>query len=130
MLLQLVSVGGIALIVALVWLVFREGSPPLDRREAIARADHDLPGFSGEEALCGMSGGALVADAGGRMALLKPHGDHLSVRLAGPGAAVVRQGTVLIVRTPERMFGTLRIDAGDRAGEWEAKLRKAIDGAA
>lgn len=120
-----ISLAGILLVVGLVWLLFRKPLAPVAPEEAIAAANDALPGFRGIEALSGRSGrGALVADTDGRIAIVQPHGDHFSVRLAEPGLRAEQDGDTLILRPAEPMFPVLRLDAGEAASAWLDRLRK------
>ena len=123
----LISIGGIAVIVALAWFLFaRAPREPLSEAEAMAAAEHDLPRFRAVRAVCGKAArGALVKGADGRIALLKPHGDHFSARLIGSGAQARQDDEFLIVRLPEAMFAEARLDLGEAAGEWLQMIEEA-----
>ena len=121
----LISIVGIAFVVALAWLLFRraDGSG-LSEAEALAAAENGLSGFRSRRAICGRQArGALVLGADERIALLKPHGDHVSARLLGPAARARHEGDILIVETGETMFGPARLDLGEAAArDWLKRI--------
>lgn len=123
-----IGVLGVLLVVGLAYLLFRNPPPAICAEEAIRAADSGIPGFRGVDAICGTGGrAALVVDAANRIAIVHPHGDHYSVRLAGPGGRIRRAGSILLIRTRERMFPEVRLDAGDAAEAWFNRLRTAFD---
>lgn len=120
----LLSVGGIALIVTLAWLLFgRAPGESLAEREMMEAARAALPLYRPVRAVCGRDGrGGLAVDAQGRVAIMKPHGSHFSARLLAPGTPVRMEDGRLIVETKERMFGAVRLDLGEAAPEWLAMI--------
>lgn len=77
----LISVGGIALLVALAWWLGRgRARPPLDPESAMAIAEQALVDFDAHHAVID-GRAARVLDKAGRAAIVKPHGDHWTVRL-------------------------------------------------
>lgn len=112
----LVSLGGIAFIVALAWLLGRDRASPVFLTEtAKAIAEDALCGFDSETAFVDAQRRAAIVDGtDGRLAVLKPHGDHWSVRVLTTAATASVTGDDLIVTPAEPMFGSLRLslDAG------------------
>lgn len=112
----LISVGGIALVVALAWwLGLRRPAAPLDALVARDLAELALAGFeAGDVALDETGAGAIVAGQDGRFALIKPHGAQWTVRaLAEP--AVTVESADLIVDGGDAMFGKVRLHLGAEA---------------
>lgn len=95
----------------------------LSADDVLRIADETLNGFEGRTAAVGRQlRGALVEDETGRIAVLRPQGDHWSVRLLTHGAEVRQDGPILIVRPKETMFGEVRIDLGKDAAIWAEKI--------
>lgn len=121
--LLLFSLAGVAF---LVWLARRLGfdRPPRIAEVGLARtaAADALPGFQPADAVLSADGAAaLVADAAGRIALVRPLGDRLVVRLLDQ-PRVGRSGNVVRVRPQEPMFPETALDLGDAATVWARRL--------
>ena len=97
-------------------------APILDAATARVEAAAALLGFvPGEVALDAAGRGALVAARDGRLALVRPLGDHWVVRLLD-NAAVELAPPHLTLRLSEPMFAPTRLDLGGDAARWAAKL--------
>ena len=76
----LISVGGIALVVVLTWWLNRgRVRPVLDADAAIRIADAAIAGFAADTAVVD-GDSARVSGRDGSVVLIRPHGDHWTVR--------------------------------------------------
>ncbi|MGB7406285.1 MAG: hypothetical protein WA906_11390 [Pacificimonas sp.] len=122
----IVSIAGIAAIVAIAWWLFgRTPSEPMTEEDAVRTARALLPAFDPVEAVCGRDGrGALLRGSDGGIALLRPVGDHVSARFLTQKASATINGDELRVRTGEAMFGTTSLRLGhDDAKRWAELLK-------
>ena len=99
-------------------LGFAQAPVLADADDARQRAGDAIPGFrAGDVALAQDRRGALVADADGRVALLRTVGDRWVVRIVN-GADVVIDGERLRLMLPEPMFPAVVLDLGAAAPGW------------
>nr|WP_202390316.1 hypothetical protein [Tsuneonella aeria] len=121
--------GSLAAIAALAFIALKLGLGG-DRR---IRDEEDLRELA-EEALCGFDPvevaidraglAAIARDAGGRIMLLRRHGAHFAARLLSPPVRNRLDGAALVVESGERLFGPVRLDLGDDARTWAARLQQ------
>lgn len=113
----------IALVALSGWLGFR-GVPRLEGATEAAALAQALPGgFSAVRcAVDDQASGALLADAGGRVALVGSHGAHFIVReVDGSSSASCNDGVIAISATGLRA----RLELGAEASGWMERLRHA-----
>lgn len=113
----------IALVALSSWLGFR-GVPRLEGAAEAGAIAQALPGgFSAVQcAVDGHASAALLADAGGRLALVGSHGAHFIVReVDGSSSASCNDGVITISTTGLRA----RLELGAEATGWMELLRQA-----
>lgn len=127
---MLVPLGGIALILAAVWLTGGARRARLDRALALRRLDEDLPGFAAAEVSIDEDAAtAIAAAADGSLALIFVAGDKVVVRPLAPHdirrfVPEPLHGDVrLVIETGDFTHGrfALRLAAGE-AARWQARL--------
>ena len=66
--------------------------------------------------------GAILADAQGRIMVLRRHGAHFAARVLQPGASARADDGLLVVVTAERRFGAVTLALGHAAESWESRI--------
>ncbi len=117
------SIIGILAVVSLAWALGFRKTPVLgDAAAAMQLVDDAMPGFGATEAVLDADGhGALVANAGGRVALVRPMGDRWLVRAANGAATDIADGR-LTVRLREPLAGRATLALGAAAPAWAERL--------
>lgn len=110
------------------WLVGRMGlgaDPRIaDDAHAIRLADEAEAGFSGVEVARDRAGfAAIVRNAGGRMLLIRAHGNHFAARPVDARVEGRLDKDFLTLTMPERTFGAVTLHLGKEAGVWAARMR-------
>ncbi len=92
------------------WLKLGQPEPFADEASVQHAADEVEHGFRAVESAIGRDGhAALARDAGGRVMLLRTHGNKVAGRLLGPAARARQDGDALIIHSGERFFGEVRL---------------------
>jgi hypothetical protein len=117
------SIIGILATVGLAFMLGFRKTPRLESgAEALRLVEDALPGFGAREAALDADGrGALVAGAGGKVALVRPIGDRWTVRVAN-GALAEAESERLRVEIAEPMFPPAELRLGKSAANWAARL--------
>ncbi|MBB5684574.1 hypothetical protein [Sphingobium boeckii] len=118
--------GILGLALAAHWLGL--GSDPRIRDEDHARrlAQEAHCGFEPVDIAVDRGGyAALLKDAGERHMLIRAHGNHFVSRMIEPPFFGRLNRRMLTIRLPERTFGEVTMDLGDRAAIWASGLRRA-----
>ena len=105
------SLAAILVLAALAWAM-RLGPERTfqDEAEARAAADEAVSGFDPVEIALDRDGrGALLRNVQGQILLLRPHGTNWAGRILTADARVRIEGEALVIDTPERTFGTARL---------------------
>jgi len=128
---MLIPLGGIALILAVVWLIGGARRARLDRALVLRRLDEDLPGFAAAEvSIDGDAAAAIAATAdGASLALIFAAGDKVVVRPLVPrdikrvAQQPMRDGVRLVIETGDFTHGRfeLRLSSAE-AARWQARL--------
>jgi hypothetical protein len=123
--LLLQTMGSLVAIVALTglaWWLKLGGSPRLASEADVNRAANEVEdGFLPVAAACDAEGAAALAqDAGGRIMLIRRHGNRFAGRVLGPAASVRLDGARLVVDPGEARFGTVSLDLADTQAWAEA----------
>lgn len=121
----LISVGGIAVMVAICWALFGHASTPLFDTHALAdRLARDIPGFrAGRIALSRDAQSALAEDLrDGAVYLALVRGDGMVTRRLSRGLDVTREGGRLALRFRDFTLKGTSLDLED-AESWETKLK-------
>ena len=124
-LLQLLgSLAAILALAAIAWaLKLGQGPVVADAEEAFGLAREADTGFDPAEAMVSQDGAtAILADAKGRIMVLKRHGTHFAARLLEPGAQAACSNGILLVTPADRRFGAVRLDLGEQAQAWESRV--------
>ncbi|MEX0645649.1 MAG: hypothetical protein WD076_10075 [Parvularculaceae bacterium] len=122
-----ISLGGVAILVAVSWLLGAWRSITLDEASARDRLAFDEPDFVVGEWLFGAdrkSAVAISAD-GGELALVKPLGDGLATRRIKKGAAPVEaKGADVVIALGDPSIRKFRLKAADEkaAARWAGGL--------
>lgn len=121
----LISVGGIAVMVALCWALFGRAATKLPGVDALgAQMARDIPGFrAGAIAHSRNEEVALIEDIhDGSVYLVLARGDGLVIRKMSRGLGVMRDGKQLALRLRDFTLKDASIDLPD-ADYWETKLK-------
>ena len=123
----LVLGGSLAAILALAGIAWalRLGEPlridDPNHAKALAR-EADTAFAPAEAAVCEEGGAAIVADAAGRIMVLRRHGAHIAGRVLDPGASArVEHGTLTVVPT-DRTYGPVALKLSEHAQSWAARV--------
>ncbi len=124
-LLQLIgSLAAILVVTAIAWALKLGRTPAIadeDRAKALAReADSAFEPVSAHVSSDGTA--AIIADATGRIMVLRRHGAQFAARVLGPGAHAERADSVLTVNPADRRFGPVTLHLGDEAQAWESRI--------
>jgi hypothetical protein len=135
---MLIPLGGIALILAAVWLTGGARRARLDRALVLRRLDEDLPGFTAAEmSIDAATATAIAATAdGAALALIFTAGDKVVVRPLVPrdirriSQQPMRDGVRLVIETGDFTHGrfALRLSSAEVA-QWQALLPVAVGAA-
>lgn len=125
---QLLQLGGslvaILALAGIAWAL-KLGHPPRieDADHAKALAVEADTAFAPEQAVvCEGGGAAMLADARGRIMVLRRHGVHFAARVLEPGAqAQVEDGALTVIPT-DRTYGPVTLQLGERAQSWAARV--------
>ena len=119
----LLSLAAVALIVAAVQWSWRDQPPaPLSEADARAVAGHALGGFArAETAIDQAARVAILLGAGGRIAIVCPHGAHFLAHALAAGSTAQVDGTAIAL-TLGGSGRTFRIELGDAAPDWAARI--------
>ncbi|GAB5348897.1 hypothetical protein [Alteriqipengyuania sp. 357] len=100
------------------------GAPEIaDEDHAMRLAREADSGFTPAEAARSRdASGAILADAQGRIMVLRRHGAHFAARVLQPGARARAEGDLLVVATTERRFGEVTLALGQAARTWESRI--------
>lgn len=123
-------VGSLAGILALAqaahWLGLGADPRILDEDHARLLAEETYCGFDAVDVAVDRGGyAALLKDADGRHLLIRAHGNHFVSRMIEPPFFGKLNRRMLTIRLPERTFGEVTMDLGDRAAIWASGLRRA-----
>jgi hypothetical protein len=121
----LISVGGIAAMVALCWALFGHAATPLSGADALAqKLAHEIAGFrAGRVVLSRDAQAALAEDLrDGSVYLALVRGDGLVIRRLTCGLEIVRDGDSLALRFKDFTLKGASLDLAD-AEAWETKLK-------
>ncbi len=121
----LISVGGIAVMVALCWALFGNATTPLPDADALAgKLARDIPGFrAGKVGLSRDARSALAEDLrDGSVYLALVLGDGVVTRKLSRGLGVARRGEHLKLRFKDFTLNSADLDLSD-AESWEIKLK-------
>lgn len=121
----LISVGGIAAMVALCWALFGRAEAKLPDADALgARMTRDIPSFlAGAIALSRDGASALVEDVhDGAVYLALARGDGVVIRKLSHGLAIVRTGDQLGLRLKDFTLKDPTLNIVD-AERWETRLK-------
>lgn len=101
------------------------GKPTLSDQDRLrAVADEVDSGFSIDQQAVDRSGtGALVKDAGGRIMVIKRHGNHFAGRILSKGAKVREEVDALVVDCGEARFGRVRLSI-DNPASWADAINR------
>ncbi len=122
----LISVGGIAIMVALCWALFGRATAKLPDVDALgARMACDIPGFrTGAVTLSDDRLAALVEDVhGGAVYLAIAHGDGIVTRKISRELDIERAGDRIVLRMKDFTLKALKLSLPD-AERWETKLKE------
>ena len=131
---DLIQLGASLLAVLFVaWLVKKIGlgaDPRIeDAAHAIRLADEAEAGFNGSEVARDRAGfAAIVRNAGGRMMLVRAHGNHFAARPVDAAVVGRLDKDFLTLTMPERTFGSVTLQLGKDAGVWAARMRDVAHG--
>lgn len=122
---SLAAVSGIA------WLVKKMnlGVEPriLDEAHALRLAEEAEAGFDGVSVGRDRAGySALIANAEGRMMVIRAHGNHFAARAIDSHVMMRLDKQFLILTVPERRFGPVALQLGKQAGVWAARMRNLV----
>ena len=126
---DLIQLGASLLAVLFVaWLVKKIGlgaDPRIeDAAHAIRLADEAEAGFNGTEVARDRAGfAAIVRNAGGRMMLVRAHGNHFAARPVDAATVGRLDKDFLTLTTPEKSFGAVTLQLGKEAGMWASRMR-------
>ena len=121
----LISVGGIAAMVAICWALFGRAVASLSSADAaIATLTRDIPGFrSGEKTMSRDGHAALIEDArDGAIYLAIMRGGDVVTRKLSRGLGVARDGDRLELRLKDFTLRKADLHLAD-ADSWETKLK-------
>jgi len=120
----LISVGGIAAMVAICWALFGRASIKLSDADAAAALARDVPGFrAARTALSRDARTALVENArDGAVYLALVRGDGVVTRKLSRGVGLARNGDRLELRLKDFTLRKAELDLAD-AADWETKLQ-------
>ncbi len=105
------------------WLKLGQPDTITDTDRAFALAREADTGFEPTDAAVAQDGNAaILADSAGRIMVLRSHGAQFAARVLEPGARVTNEAGVLAIATTDRRFGTVRLDLGDAAQAWAARV--------
>jgi len=110
------------------WLVKRMGlgaDPRIqDADHAIRLAEEAEAGFNGIEVARDRAGfSAIVRNAGGRMMLVRAHGNHFAARPVDIEVVGRLDKDFLTLTMPEKTFGSVTLQLGKEAGMWASRMR-------
>ncbi|UKK83352.1 hypothetical protein L7H23_12345 [Sphingopyxis sp. BSN-002] len=110
------------------WLVKRMGlgaDPRIqDADHAIRLAEEAEAGFNGVEVARDRAGfSAIVRNAGGRMMLVRAHGNHFAARPVDTEVVGRLDKDFLTLTMPEKTFGSVTLQLGKEAGMWASRMR-------
>jgi len=110
------------------WLVKKMGlgaDPRItDADHAIRLAEEAEAGFKGVEVARDRAGfAAIVRNAGGRMMLVRAHGNHFAARPVDAATVGRLDKDFLTLTMPERTFGAVTLQLGKDAGMWASRMR-------
>ena len=95
----------------------------IDEAHAYALASEADSAFEPSEAALAQDGsGAILADAGGQILVLRQHGSHFAGRVLDAGARARIEGGTLVVIPAERRFGRVALKLGDDVQAWAARI--------
>jgi hypothetical protein len=122
---SLAAVSGVA------WLVKKMnlGVEPriLDEAHALRLAEEAEAGFDGVRVGRDRGGySALVANADGRMMVIRAHGNHFAARSIDSNVMMRLDKEFLVLTVPERRFGPVSLQLGRQAGAWAARMRNLV----
>ena len=122
--------GSVAGIFGLAWAAhgLGLGADPriIDEDHARLLADEAHCGFDAVDVAVDRGGyAALLKDADGHHMLIRVHGNHFVSRMIEPPFFGQLNRKMLTIRLPERTFGEVTMDLGDRAAIWASGLRRA-----
>lgn len=126
------SAVAILALTGLAWWMKLGRLPPIDDAEAVRRAAGEVEdGFDPVAWSCDSEGdGALARDAGGRIMVIRRHGNRFAGRILGPtasaGLEVHTRGSWLVVDPGERRFGKVFLSIPD-AQAWAEAINR-LDG--
>ena len=121
----LISVGGIAVMVALCWMLFGRATAKLPDADAVgAQMARDIRGFrAGAVALSRDGATALVEDVHrGTVYLVIARGDGIVTRKLSRGTGVTRKSNQIALRLKDFTLKYANLDLAD-AECWETKLK-------
>ncbi len=120
---SLISLGAIAFMVAVAWIVFRSPPAAVTRESASERLAFDEPDFRPQRWLIDREGRAAIAEgAGGDIALVSRLGlDLVTRRLPAVALRAEAEEGALVIRPNDPGSRTLVI-AAEGAAEWARKL--------
>jgi hypothetical protein len=126
------SLVAILALAGLAWWLKLGGAPRLDSAEAVARAAGEVEdGFAPVATSCDAEGAsALARDAGGRIMVIRRHGNRFAGRVLGPGASAQAEDHPgefnLVVDPGEPGFGKVFLSLPD-AQAWAEAINR-LDG--
>lgn len=119
-------VGIFGLVLAARWLGLGADPRITDEDHARRLADEAHCGFDAVDVVVDRGGyAALLKDAQARHMLIRAHGNHFVARMVEPPFFGRLNRKMLTIRLPERTFGEVTMDLGDRAAIWASGLRRA-----
>ena len=65
---------------------------------------------------------AIIADAAGRIMVLRSHGAQFAGRVLEPGSTTQVESHTLTVTPADRRYGPVTLDLGDQAQAWAARI--------
>jgi len=125
------TIGSLAAILALAglaWWLKLGGTPRLASEADVSRAANEVEdGFCPVATVCDADGTAAIArDAGGRIMIIRRHGNRFAGRVLGPAASARFDGARLIVDPGEARFGAVALDLAD-AQAWAGAINRVSD---
>lgn len=124
---SLISIGVIAVLVLVAWMLFRTPPPPIDQSIASERLAFDEPDFRAARWCIDRDGTAALAqsDAGEFALVARLGADLVTRRFRAGGAAAHADGQLLIVRPNDPIARNVRLrprDADGPAARWARKI--------